>query len=53
MKLPQGAKEHDGKFYDKEGRLIELFDNQWLVVKNLHNTGWWRYHDHYDQGGMK
>ncbi len=47
MKFPTGSIYKDGKFYNGQGRTIELYDGQWCEVKNEDRQGWFRYHERY------
>ena len=51
MDLPKGATERDGKVYNSQGNLIEVYENQWCTVLNGSRSGWWRFHEHYDRDG--
>lgn len=51
MELPNGATEKDGKVYNKDGRLIEVFEGRWRIVENGDRLGWWRFNNHYDRNG--
>lgn len=51
MELPSGAIERDGKVYNSQGKLIEVYEGKWLTVKDGGRVGWWRFHEHYDRNG--
>lgn len=51
MNLPQGAFKRDGQVFDASGRLIEIYNGEWRVVKDGSRSGWWRFHEHYDRDG--
>lgn len=51
MNIPQGYTERDGKVYNTQGNLVELYDGKWLEVKDGRRSGWWRFHEHYDRDG--
>ncbi len=43
MKFPTGSTYKDGKFYDAQGRLIELYAGEWCEVLNDSKQGWARF----------
>lgn len=52
MDIPSGATRNpDGEVYNRDGKLIEVFEGNWCVVRNGERSGWWRFHDHYDRNG--
>lgn len=51
MSIPEGHKEKDGKVYNPQGDLVEMYNGRWAIVKDGARLGWWRYHEHYDRNG--
>lgn len=51
LELPAGATEKNGKVYNKQGKLIEVYEGRWQVVLDGGRSGWWRFHEHYDRNG--
>lgn len=48
---PEGSYEKEGRVYNRQNELIEVYENRWLVVKDGGRSGWWRFHEHYDRDG--
>jgi len=51
MDKPKGATEKEGRVYNSQGQLIEVFEGKWCIVKDGGRSGWWRFNEHYDRNG--
>jgi hypothetical protein len=51
IQIPKGAIKKGGKIYNHAGRMIELYQGRWRVVKHGDRDGWWRFNEHYDRDG--